>query len=454
MEKKKGIHFYVSIVNYNSIIRADEKKDGRVNHFIHALDTFFSSIEQFGKKNYPDSFVIEKITGARLHMYVVDSSVEKAFQTVADVSVFAYKLSLKINYDIDRYRSLPDFQINVGASYGKFYEFEFLSPLTDNYSELTSIGYAPNIAAKIQAKTAISSIGIAYSVYSELSQDKKRFFEFVSDSSFRKYELSGYYSASLKNLKSTANIVQEDFTFALRYADKRNISDIEPSEPKGKLSFASLTVTNSKMLNGIPLFCDVRGFSSQFEKDDSNLDEMARKTRKILNSMYEVIIQNDGIHVQFQGDREFSVFHNYPNRYVEKKCFKTAVLAAMRLIDAIKPYEVKVGIGEAFGTMFATRIGARGEKDNIVLGQTVVDADMLEDQFAGENQIAITADVFEGLKAEDDKLSKMFMRKDDGIYVSSTGFRQYMSDLSSNVLSINNEKKSYNPAWGQIIRNH
>ena len=443
MERHRGIHFYISIVNYNEIIKADEKKDGKVNHFIHALDTFFSSIEQFGKKYYSNSFNVEKITGSRLHLYVVDSSVIDAFQVVKDISVFALKLSQIINHEIGKYSSLSDFQINIGASYGKFYVFEFQANEEKEYDEITSIGYVANIAAKIQNKTHISSLGISRSIYSELRKEDKDLFSFNSDSSFAKYELSGFYSAPIKSLATSFDLTSEEFDFAREHANKSNICDVEPSEPRAKLSFDSLSIKNTKKIDGIPLFCDVRGFTSQFEKDDSNLEEMARKTLEILGSMYKVVVKNDGIHVQFQGDREFSVFHNIS----DKKCFKQSVLAGMRLIDAVKPEKVGVGIGASFGTMFATKIGARGEKDNIVLGQTVSEADKLEDQYAGENEIAITEDVYDGLKKEDIQLAKLFSRRGN-VYVSSVGFEEYFSSLMSQRLTSNNEAKNYNPAWG------
>lgn len=72
MQKFEGIHFYVNVANFNEVVIDEETKNGKVNHAIHALDTFFSGIESFGKKNFSEKFVIEKITGARLHMYVVD----------------------------------------------------------------------------------------------------------------------------------------------------------------------------------------------------------------------------------------------------------------------------------------------------------------------------------------------------------------------------------------------
>lgn len=60
MQKFEGIHFYVNVANFNEVVIDEETKNGKVNHSIHALDTFFSGIESFGKKNFSEKFVIEK----------------------------------------------------------------------------------------------------------------------------------------------------------------------------------------------------------------------------------------------------------------------------------------------------------------------------------------------------------------------------------------------------------
>ena len=39
--------------------------------------------------------------------------------------------------------------------------------------------------------------------------------------------------------------------------------------------------------------------------------------------------------------------------------------------------------------MFVSKIGARGEKDIVVLGHTVIEADIFEDDYAKENQLVI-----------------------------------------------------------------
>ena len=185
---------------------------------------------------------------------------------------------------------------------------------------------------------------------------------------------------------------------------------------RAPLNFRKLSKTQCKKLEGIPVFVDVRGFTSQFKEDDSNLEEMTQKTQQVLEAMYRVSTEHGGIHIQFQGDRELSLYHNIPEQTMngtyqsEQKCFKAAVLASMRMIDVVKPYAIHVGVGEDFGRLFATKIGARGEKDNILLGETVIRADTMEDKYAAEDQVAITIEVYNGLKKEDAYLAKQLRR--------------------------------------------
>ena len=82
MNRKKGIHFYINIVNLDDVVEKEEEHTGEVCHAIHALDTFFSSIEAYGKRHYPKAFVIEKITGSRLHMYIESENIPFAFEIV------------------------------------------------------------------------------------------------------------------------------------------------------------------------------------------------------------------------------------------------------------------------------------------------------------------------------------------------------------------------------------
>lgn len=448
MQKQSGIHFYISIINFDKIIIDEETKTKGVTHAIHALDTFFTSVESFGKK-VSKNLVVEKITGSRLHLYVVDE-IETAFRVVKAVSAYAYQLAHYIKTGIPKYQSLLDFYINVGVAYGRFYDFEFTTK--EGFSELTTIGYAANFAAKLQALSGLNKISISEDIYDELPADEQKKYEKVVEKSITKYGQDKYYTVHLIDVSSPTKIEDSDLRAAKDYANSDNLKDVDFAGVRAPLSFSNLSKTQCKKLEGIPVYSDVRGFTSQFEEDDSNLEEMAQKTQEILEAMYSVSIGCGGIHVQFQGDRELSLYHNIPGQNENgvfqsgQKCFKSAVLASMRMIDAVKPYAVHIGVGEDFGTLFATKIGARGEKDNILLGETVIQADIMEDRNAGEDQVAITAEVYTGLKNEDNNLASKF-KQVGSYFVATMGYKEYLQSASYKQQNANTTRNNYNGAW-------
>lgn len=454
MKRLKGLHFYINISNFNRILLAEETQTKRINHAIHALDTFFSSIEAYGKKLFPKTFVVEKITGARLHLYVVDDIVP-AYQIVKIISSYANKLSSLIVTEIAKYKSLDAFLISIGAAYGGFYDFEF-SP-SDGFSETTTIGHAANYAAKLQAKADVGKIAISEDIYAVLSRNEKSIYQKVSDTSIIKYGHESYYTTQLTRIVSPVAFKMDDMEDVKKRANSVNLTDMDYSGVRKPLDFNGLSTTQCKELEGIPVFADVRDFTSQFAEDDSNLEEMSQKTQDILEKMYQVSSKHGGIHVQFQGDRELSLYHNVPGGMVNGSyvaavtCYKAAVLAALRLVDAVKPFSVHIGVGEDFGRLFATRIGARGEKDNILLGETVIYADYMEDKKAGKDQVAITADVYNGLRLEDSSLAKQFRKTDDNTYITSIGFAEYMRNLTLSYQQKNTAAGNYNKAWGDSL---
>lgn len=452
MQKQSGIHFYINIMNFNDIILDEESRTGEVTHAIHALDTFFTSIEIFGKKQ-SKNLVVEKITGARLHLYIVND-IASAYQHIKTIAAYAYKLAKYLNSDIPKYKTLKDFYINIGVAYGNFYNFEFSTK--EGFSELTTIGYAANYAAKLQTLSGLNRISISEEIFEALPECERNHFEKVDEPSIKKYNQDCYFTEHLIYIESPVNISVEEMTAAKEYANSDNLGDIDFTSVHSPLNFRNLSKTQCKKLDGIPVFADIRNFTSQFEEDDSNLEEMAQKTQQILNAMYQISTGHGGIHVQFQGDRELSLYHNIPEQTIngayqaEKKCFKSAVLASMRMIDTVKPYSIHIGVGEDFGRLFATKIGARGEKDNILLGETVIRADTMEDKYADEDQIAITAEVYNGLISEDTNLASQF-KKIGNCFIATIGYQQYVSNVSYQQQQTNTTRNNYNGAWGDQI---
>lgn len=452
MRKQIGLHFYINIINFNQIITDEESKTTTVTHSIHALDTFFSCVESYSKR-LSSKLIIEKITGSRLHMYILDDLLP-SFQVVKAVSVYAYKLAQYINSEIPKYKSLLDFNINIGVAYGRFYEFDY--NINDNISELTTIGYSANFAAKLQALSGTNKISISEKIYNHIPIEERDLYIRVNEESIKKYDQDCYFTCHLTKINSPILISDSELIKAREYANSDNLKDIEFTGVRVPLSFSNLSKTQCKELDGIPVFADVRGFTSQFDENDSNLEEMAYKTQSILASMYKACTNHGGIHIQFQGDRELALFHNVPEHTLngvlqpEMKCFKSAVLASMRMIDEVKNHSVHIGVGADFGRLFATKIGARNEKDNILLGETVIKADIMEDLNAGEDQVAITPEVYIGLKNEDNYLANKFKRVGN-YYITTIGYKEYLQNASYRQQSKNTSQNNYNGAWRKNI---
>ena len=448
MERLEGIHFYIDVKNLNEVVADEEERTGGVKHAVHALDTLFTSIERYGKRGHRN-LVVEKITGSRLHLYVVDGLVP-AFDAAADVIAYAYQACGYLNAQIYKYRLLKDLVIRAGAAYGEFYDFTFTS---GDYTELTTIGYVANISAKLQTLSGASSLSVTEGVYSSLGETLRGSFSRIEDDSLEKYGQDCYYSARLADLCRSLGPRDLNEKEVRDYANSLNLEDLRFDEVRRKMSFDDITRTHGKRIEGVPLFADVRDFTSKFDEDDINLDEMSERTRRILEALYSVTTGHGGLHVQFQGDREFALFHNVPMRtdagvrHPEERCFKAAVLAAMRMIDAVRGMGVHIGVGGAFGTMYAAKIGTRGEKDRILLGETVIEADLMEDRHAKEDEIAITGAAYEGLCAEDPDLAEQFTYR-GGHYVTHVGFDEYRRKVESRSLYVNTRSNNYNGAWG------
>lgn len=370
MQKKTGVHFYINIANFDDVAEKEEAATQEVKHSIHELDTFFSSVEAYGLKHYPGMFIVEKITGSRLHMYVVSDSIPKTFETFSAVTKYAFELAGHLNTSVSKYKTLLPFIIHAGACYGPFYEFEFKRKDAD---EMTTIGFAANYAAKLQSLASPSRVLISENIYDALTADQKKCFSRITSAAIRKYDQTYCYDAEIAKLPVRYNF-KRDFERAVEIAKKVDLQDMYFRSANQPLNYRNLSKTECKEIKGIPLFADVRDFTSQFDEDGANLEEMAVKTQNILTAMYDVVEERNGIHVQFQGDREMALFHDYS----EYSCVVDAVIAGLKIIDAVKGYQVSVGVGQSFGRMFAAKIGARGEKDNILLGRTVGEADKFE----------------------------------------------------------------------------
>ena len=167
---------------------------------------------------------------------------------------------------------------------------------------------------------------------------------------------------------------------------------------------------------------------------------MTFKAEQMYAAMYNVMKEN-GIHVQFQGDREVAIF--------AKSNLKEALISALKLQDKIRDLGLKCGIGINYGYIYASRVGIRGEKDNVIIGESAIDADKLEDLYAKEHETVLSNTMYSKMKDErkNDEILSYFTKSENGVYKTSLSYIELVNKISLKHSNDNYNKGNYNGAW-------
>lgn len=221
------------------------------------------------------------------------------------------------------------------------------------------------------------------------------------------------------------------------------ISQFELFEPRERIDYDKLGVRTAK-LDGTTFFADLSGFTKLVAAaaDDAAKRELLRCLHAVRSEMrYVVRSDYDGDHVQYQGDRIQGVFYEaasssrFVSKSVEAALAMHSVMQLCRdMFSSLSSVGMTVGID--FGRVLITQLGIRGNRDIIVLGQSVPAASNLQDSSKpGETRISDT--VFGKL---DDDLAELFEQSEenDEVYVStadaeSLGARQDAAAYSGKV---------------------
>ncbi|MCM1295946.1 MAG: adenylate/guanylate cyclase domain-containing protein [Muribaculaceae bacterium] len=460
-----GLHFYININNLNGIIKDDEGNHDDLRRTFHALNTFTAAMEK-----YADEFEdveVEKFTTSRLHFYIpIDNNSEDVLNEMLELIAFAHALTKHINKH-SKYQALIDFKIGAGADYGKYTDFNFEDP-DSGLEEMTTIGSPANRAAKLQSLCSDGKVLISKEVYDLLPQSMNDLFFGNSEATLiliRKYADLSAYEADVTDIGSRlGDKYNKRKDYCLDYAsaviNNLNLNDMEISDAKSKLNFDSLSIKNTKdVREASVLFADIRGFTKKV--DESNLSDMKQLTQSVLGMLNKEVRNRNGVHVQFQGDRESAIFNKYSDEtddYVLR-----AVLCAMRMFDKLdeinktREDKLNIGIGCSIGEVYAARIGMRGKKFNVAMGQIVKEADTAEDDVAGvgvgynhfKSEIAITSDMYDYLVA---------LQNNDSKYIKECFWRREVNNkryyISTTRLSAYQKKKQVESLEQNSMRAH
>ncbi len=457
MELVNGIHFYVNIKNIIDIIKQEETKDEDLKRTIHRLQTYFCGLTKL-IGIYDGE--IEKYTGGRAHVVfqINEDSQEAEIRNVLRSIVACFIYNNDIFNCLSKYTqyNYPDFKVHAGMDFGKYTWFEIEDSINGN--ELTTIGGVANNSAKIQSYAYSDYIYVMDKLYEKLTDELKEKFVEISETEKEKFsdkiKNSKIYKVNYNNLLSNEEmeeIAEELDPVKKRVeeeANKLNISEITFSNSKTKIDFSKLSINNNKKIDGGVLCGDITGFTKLFNKSDNNLADLSEVMEEIYKVMGDTISEEEGVKVQYQGDRIVAVFNDFGSadpyriRMVRSALKLNERIQELNDIEDIseklKKNKVFIGIGCAAGNLIATRLGMNGNKDNIILSEAAQYADTCEEVYASENKVVICKTLYDYISAEADNsdsveyaiLKEIFSAiKTTGYYSTTLTFTEYQEKV-------------------------
>jgi class 3 adenylate cyclase len=152
------------------------------------------------------------------------------------------------------------------------------------------------------------------------------------------------------------------------------------------------------------LFADVSGFTRYIDAAESDIE---RKTalcvlHAIRKEMASVVKSDfGGLRIQYQGDRVQALFHlpKDDEQRIARRAVETAIGLQSSMEHTIKEVlpeakELKLAIGIGLGKTLVSKLGTRGQRDRICLGEAVELAAQCEEKCTG-GQIGITKQLYE-----------------------------------------------------------
>jgi class 3 adenylate cyclase len=397
-----GAHVYCDVTNFNELSSNLTMKRDAYQRLIQSAHIYEREVNRIGNDVIGAYHV--HFQGAKLHALVylpIANESKIAIKAVMLLLVLDDFVKTIFNNEFNSYLDWSiggggDLGVVIGTRNGKVGEREMLF-----------IGNPANRAAKIIPDR--SSLHITKHLYDFLPNDLKDCGSLMSDGT---YKLS-IAQKKLDMLCSKYGFKWDRTASADRLAKDReafSLAEVEYSEADVAIDFASLGWKNSKRVFGASIFADVSGFTRFVEDAVADNDRaMALKVFHVIRKELTTVAISDynGVHVQFQGDRSQVMYH-LPKDDAGKVAVE-AIEAAIGLqssfeqvikveMPEVAPLALKIGID--MGTTLASRLGPRGDRDNICLGVPVQNAANIEER-CGDSMIGISRTVFGALEGSD-----------------------------------------------------
>jgi hypothetical protein len=420
-----GAHVYVNVPNFADLatMTAEGEDYRRVIQALHLYEREVARIVE-GEDIF-DGVRIH-FQGAKLHALFfrpIDNAPVIAARAVLLQMVLRHFVCCIFNPEFPK---LPNLSLSGGADIG-------LAIGTKNGHrgdrELLFLGAPANYAAKILTGTDV--IRVTAAIHEALPETLQRHFTAVNDHRLDAtvYELGSVPVEELDDLLDQYGLRWDRDASLQRLKDDKALyplNQIEYSDAEVLIDMDSLGITNNKRVLAASIFGDVSGFTAYIDKSvgEGEAKSALRVLHAIRKEMASIVKHDfDGLRVQFQGDRVQALFHlpKGDDEHIGRRAVDTAIAlnSAMELvIKKLLPEakELGIAVGVSIGTTLVSKLGTRGHRDRICIGDSVEDAATYQEGSAGR-EIAIPSVIHGHL---DDELQKLFIwNSDRRLYIAT-----------------------------------
>jgi class 3 adenylate cyclase len=259
--------------------------------------------------------------------------------------------------------------------------------------ELLFLGRPANYAAKIVG--CLGTHRLTEAIYDRLPKSLQTVCERVADDDRGLYELKELTSDEVEKLCGEFDILWDRQASAERLEADRimfPLSDIDICDADVLIDMDSLSIRHNKRIHAASVFADLAGFTAYIDgADTAQKKQEALRVLHIVRKEFTRVMTDDfnGVRVQFQGDRIQGFYHlpKDANCRVIRKAVDAAagVQSSMTVIKECVPEakNLSVAIGADYGLTLASKLGTRGARDRICLGDAVEQAAKIEERIEG-----------------------------------------------------------------------
>ena len=374
-----GVHAYVDIVNFRSVVG----EGGASCELTRAMHLYGREVTRIVEADF--GAVKVHLQGPKLHLVsyrpITGDAAKVVAATLASAAVVRMQGLIHEVLGLDRKW--------FGAAGVDFGEVLVTKDGVAGDRELLFLGSAANHPAKIIDRGVLLT-GTAAEL---LPNDVSAFLEEDGDDLYRLVVTRDELDELARDHGFTWSR-QRSFDRLVKDAEVVSLDAVKIVRATAAIDKDVLVPSNCKSVSGVSLFADVDGFTAYISDAEQKgvLEEAVRGFHVQRSELRDVLVVDfDGLRVQYQGDRMQGLVYQPIGQPEDVAIASIHVAAALIstteqvlptvIGDAAKP----VAIGLAYGPVVLGKLGERGNRDVVSLGQSTAEAARIQQALPGRN---------------------------------------------------------------------